>query len=147
MSNLNNKFKKILEELEENIEDKKTIEYVKIQMFNLYNMFFEELEKNGELNNKKMLAILSTEQEILDKVSNLETGLKGIEKDIYCDDDECFQVLCPYCNNEFEIDEFEDEITCPECKNKIELDWHHDCDCDDEDCEECNHHCNEEDDI
>lgn len=146
MSNLNKNFETILNDLEQSISDEKTLEIVKVQMFNLYNMFFEELENQNALNNKKMMAILNTEQEILDKVSNLEDGLKGIEQDIYGEDDDVFEILCPYCNNKFEVDCCSDEVTCPECNNKIELDWDHNCDCgcddcDDEcNCDDCHHH-------
>ncbi len=140
MSNLNGKFKKILKELEENIQDKDSLEFVKIQMFNLYNMFFEELEKNDEINNKKILAILSTQQEMLEKINALEVGIRGIEKDIYYDGEDEFEVVCPYCNNEFEIDELRDEVICPECNNTIELDWSHNCD--GHSCEGC-HDCDE----
>lgn len=147
MSNLNGKFKKILKELEENIQDKESLEFVKIQMFNLYNIFFEELEKTDEINNKKILAILSTQQEMLEKINALEVGIRGIEKDIYCDDEDEFEVVCPYCNSEFEIDELKDEVICPECNNTIELDWSHSCDghhCDG--CHDCDGE-NEEDDM
>ena len=143
MANLNNKFKKILKELEETISDEETIDFVKVQMFKLYNNFLEELEKNEEQNNKKYLAILKTEQEILEKVNSLESRMKGIERDIYCDEDDSFEILCPYCNNEFEIDDLKGEVTCPECNNKIELNWNDDCE--EGDCRNCNHHCDKED--
>ena len=51
-----------------------------------------------------------------------------------------FEIVCPYCNNEFVTDlklmnEEKTEIRCPECNNIIELDWN-----DDED-EGCQGHC------
>ena len=38
MSNLNTKFKKILEELEKNIQDSEKLEKLKVELFDLYNM-------------------------------------------------------------------------------------------------------------
>ena len=43
MSNLNSEFKNILETLENNMKNKEDLEFVKVQIFNLYNMFFDEV--------------------------------------------------------------------------------------------------------
>ena len=68
-----------------------------------------------EENQKQMESKMSKMQEILD----------NIEKDIYSEDGFDFEIICPYCDNQFIIDMDEDktEVECPECNNIIELDW------------------------
>ena len=138
MPNLNSDFKEILNNLEKNIKDKEDLEYTKVQIFNLYNLFFEEITKLDELANNRVSEIAKTQVAMEEKLNEIARGLKSIEEDIYGEEDEDdneedyeFSVLCPYCDKEFivEIDEIEDEIVCPECNNKIELDWGDECDC------------------
>ena len=149
MANLNTKFKKILENLETNIKDEESLEFVKIQLFDLYNMFFEEFNKLEEVANSRLAEIMRSQVEIENKMQNMELRLKSIQKDIYLEDDDedsdedyDFSIICPYCNKEFKVesDKLSDEITCPECKNVIELDWGDECDCD-----ECSHDCHKDD--
>ena len=45
MSDFNAKFKKILNDIEENIQNKDDLEYIKVQIFNLYNLFFDEINR------------------------------------------------------------------------------------------------------
>lgn len=156
MPNLNSSFKEILSDLEKNIKDKEDLEYVKVQIFNLYNLFFEEITNLEELANNRVAEIARTQTSIDEKIDEITKGLKSIEEDIYGeenedeDEDYEFSVLCPYCDKDFvvEIDEIEDEIVCPLCNNKIELDWGDDCDCDCGcDCDDCDHSHNEDDDM
>ena len=60
------------------------------------------------------------------------------------DEDYDFEIVCPYCNQEFVADiedELKEEIECPECHNKIELDWDgEDDDCCSGGCCGCGHH-------
>ena len=57
-------------------------------------------------------------------MDEMSTILRNISNDIYEDEDD-FEIVCPYCNFEFiaDIDESKTEIICPECENVIELDW------------------------
>lgn len=130
MSNLNVKFKKILKDLEENIKDKEDLEYIKVQIFNLYNLFFDEITKIEETTTERMKAIAGTQAVLQEKVDNLENQLKSMEKELYLDEECDFSITCPYCNNEFivDCDELKDEVECPECNNIIELDWGDGCD-------------------
>ena len=123
MANINAKFKKILKDIEENIKNKEDFEFVKTQMFHLYNAFFEEMNRIEETANTKIAAILETEVRLQEKVEKIEKGLKEIQGDIY--DEEEFSITCPYCSNEFVLDceELKAEVKCPECDNVIELDW------------------------
>ena len=150
MSNFNSEFKKILKNLEENIKDKEALETAKVEIFNLYNLFFEEVTKLEELANSRVAEIAEANSKIEEKMNKIDERLKSIEKDIYLDEEDeedyDFSITCPYCNKEFvvEMDELKEEVVCPECQNTIELDWGHDCG--DDDCGCCDHHCHDEDD-
>lgn len=145
MSNLNVKFKKILDDLENNIKNKEDLEYVKSQMLNLYNLFFDELNESEKRTTEKNIIIEKTQVELEERIAKLENKITTIEKELYLDEeDEDFSITCPYCNNEFIIDseELQEEIECPQCNNIIELDWgSDDCSCGncEHDCKECNH--------
>lgn len=129
MSNLNVKLKKILEDLEQNISSKEDLEYIKVQIFNLYNLFFDEISRIEEMTATRMETIAGTQAVLQEKVENLENELKSLEKELYIDEGSDFSITCPYCNNEFfvECEELKDEVECPECNNIIELDWGDDC--------------------
>ena len=151
MADLNNKFKQILSDIEENLKNKEDLEYVKTQIFKLYNMFFDEVSKIEETVATKMETISEAEAHLQEKVEKLENKLHSMEKELFIEDEESdFSITCPYCNNEFivDYDELKDDIKCPECDNIIELDWGDDCGehsgCG-HDCSHCNH--DEEDDM
>ena len=145
MANFNVRFKKILTDLEENIENKKDLEYIKTQMLNLYNLFFDEISKIEEMTSKRMETIATTQAFMQEKVEKLENKIKSMEKELFIDEECDFSITCPYCNNEFVVDcyELKDEVECPECNNIIELDWGDECDgnngCCGSDCSHCNH--------
>lgn len=142
-SKLSAEFKNVIKTLEENIKDPETLELVKVQIFNLYNSFFEEISKLEDLANSRMAEISQMQANMEEKLKGIEKEVKNISVDIYGEEEGeyDFTVTCPYCNNEFtvEVDELGNEITCPECNNVIELDWGHECD--DDNCDSCNHHC------
>lgn len=128
MSNLNVKFKKILEDLEQNISNKQDLDYVKTQIFNLYNLFFDEINRIEDMTATRMETIAGTQAVLQEKVESLENEVKSMEKELYIDEDSDFSITCPYCNNEFivDCDELKNEVQCPECNNIIELDWGND---------------------
>ena len=85
---------------------------------------------------------LKENQKIMtNKIQKMQQVIDHIESDIYSDEGFDFEIVCPYCENEFVIDANEDknEVECPECKNVIELDWTGDL-YDDED-DGCSGHC------
>ena len=126
MAELNIKFKQILDDIEKNLQNKEDLEYVKTQIFNLYNLFFDEIEKIEETVSTKMEIMAGTQAALQEKVEKLESKINSMEKELFIDDEESdFSITCPYCNNEFiaDYDELKDEVQCPECSNIIELDW------------------------
>ena len=153
MAELNAKFKQILSDLEENLQNKEDIEYVKTQIFNLYNIFFDEMSKIEESVATKIETIAGTQSTLKEKVENIENKVKNMEKEFFLEEDSDFSITCPYCNNEFvaEYDELNDEIECPECNNIIELDWGEEDEKNNNgcsgNCKGCTHHNDEDEDM
>lgn len=149
MANFNSDFKKILENLEKNIKDKDDLEAARVEIFNMYNIFFDAYTELEEVANSRIAELAQIQLQTCEEVKALKKSLKEIEKDIYmdeeCDDEDYdIEIKCPYCNKTFTA-EAEDitaeEIICPECNNTIELDWDHDCDCGDDECDgNCSSH-------
>lgn len=88
---------------------------------------------------KEMKELKENQRLMTEKVEKMQKVIEHIENDIYSNECFDFEIVCPYCENEFVIDACEDkkEIECPECKNLIELDWSGDI----EDDDECLGHC------
>lgn len=147
MDNMTSQYKKILKDLEKNIKNKEDFEYVKSEMTNLFMIFFNEVDSLKDLYEGKIETMLARQSAVEEKINKMEGTLNNIEKDIYLEGEETsdFEIICPYCNNEFviEMDELKDEVRCPECKNMIELDWN-DGECGEDDCSCCNGHCKNE---
>ena len=150
MSNLQEKFNKIINDLDQNIENKNDLEYIKTQIYNISMLFIDELDKISELNMDKINRLIVKHKELNNRMQQLENTMKQIEEDIYLDSDEeelGFEIMCPYCNAEFEVDmneKIKSEVKCPECNNIIELDWNQD-ECCGGHCGSCESHCNFED--
>lgn len=138
MSELQNKFKKIVSEIEERIKDKEELEYIKEQIANISVLFLDQLDKVVDLSTNRMNEIVENQRKLNDKVIKVEKAMGNIEKDIYIEDNYDFEIICPYCNHEFISDfttEVKEEVECPECHNIIELDWNQ------EEEQTCNGHC------
>ncbi len=86
---------------------------------------------------KEMKEIKKNQTVMTEKMEKMQQVIDHIESDIYSDEGFDFEIVCPYCENEFviEADEDKHEVKCPECKNIIELDWSGDFD------DECSGHC------
>ncbi len=126
MSELKTKFKKIMDDLEENIENKKDLDYIKKQIYQISILFIDELDKIADLNMDKMNAMLEKHKELNERIAKLEGTMDTIEKELFLDEWADFEITCPYCNYEFVVDfskGVKKEINCPECNNVIELDW------------------------
>lgn len=151
MSNLNSEFKNILETLENNIKNKEDLEFVKVQIFNLYNLFFDEITNLENLANSRISELTQRQVSIEETLKSMEKEIKNISVDIYGeeeseDEEYDFTIVCPYCDEEFvlEVDELKDEVICPNCNETIELDWGHECD--EGSCSSCGHHCHHDED-
>ena len=138
MSELKKEFKNYLDDLEKNIKNKEDLEYVKERTTDFMNVVLEEMEQILNYKDDKISQIEKIQNAIEQKIENMQQDIAEIEQDIYLEDDELayyeeigepsdydFEIVCPYCNNEFLIDlnQENSEIECPKCNNIIELDW------------------------
>lgn len=147
MSELQDKFKKIVSDIEGRIQNKEDLDYIKEQIANISVLFLDQLDKVVDLSTSKMDEVVENQRKLNDKVMKIEKVMGNIEKDIYLEDTYDFEIVCPYCNYEFTTDfsnEVKEEVECPECHNIIELDWNQEeqdscsghCSCCHSDCEE-----------
>lgn len=126
MSELQDKFKKIVSDIEGRIQDKEELEYIKEQIANISILFLDQLDKVVDLSTARMDEVVENQKKLNEKVTQVEKVMGNIEKDIYLEDSYDFEIVCPYCNHEFTADftaEVKEEVECPECHNTIELDW------------------------
>ncbi len=141
MSELSNKYREIMDEIDEKITDEKQLNFVKNKISEISIIFIDIIDRMSELVEEKVVDIEKGQKNIEKKLAKVQKVIDVIEKDIYDDDFE-IEIVCPYCNNEFftEINEDEEnEIECPECHNIIELDLNSDFD---EDNSNCSGNCN-----
>lgn len=124
MSELSNKYREIMNEIEDNITDEKQLNFVKNKISEISIIFIDIIDRMSEIVDEKVIDIEKGQKNIEKKLAKVQKAIDVIEKDIYDDDFE-IEIVCPYCNNEFmtEINEDEEnELECPECHNVIELD-------------------------
>lgn len=127
MSDIKGKYKKILEDLENNIKDPEDLVYTKEKFMELTMIFMDIIDRLTALTDARIKEIEERQQEINNKINSVQSIVDEIEGDIYdSDEDYEFEIVCPYCNYEFTTDiadEEKNEIKCPKCNNIIELDW------------------------
>ncbi len=141
MSNLSKDYDKIILEIEQAISNQQERETVKQKIADLSIMFFNLIDNMNTILEEKISKMEEKQNNIDIKIDDLKKSVDEIQADIYEEGtgEYDFEIVCPYCNNEFVTDlklmnEEKTEVRCPECNNIIELDWN------DED-EECSGHC------
>ncbi|MBO5348599.1 MAG: hypothetical protein J6A89_02090 [Clostridia bacterium] len=130
MSELSNKYREIMNEIDEKITDEKQLNFVKNKISEISIIFIDIIDRMSQIVDEKVIDIEKGQKNIEKKLAKVQKVIDVIEKDIYDDEFE-IEIVCPYCNNEFmtEINEDEEnEIECPECHNIIELDLNADID-------------------
>ena len=138
MSVLSDNYKRIISEIENKITNKEELEFVKEKVSELSMIFMDIIDNLTEKADEKIRQIEEKQKLIEEKMSQVESVVNEIESDIYVEEDGNFdfEIICPYCNNEFVAEiNGKSEVECPECNNIIELDWN-----DDEE-EGCSGHC------
>lgn len=145
MSDIKGKYKKILEDLENNIKDSEDLVYTKEKFMELTMIFMDIIDRLTALTDARIKEIEERQQEINNKINSVQSIVDEIEGDIYdSDEDYEFEIVCPYCNYEFTTDiadEEKNEIKCPKCNNIIELDWNSE---EEYSCDGNCNHCHEE---
>ena len=115
----NKKFNDTIKNLEENLSNKKELEFVKKQVTNLAMAYIDDL---SNIERRYETRIKYCEN----RVDELENHMQKLEKELFEDEDVEFEpITCPYCNSHFmiECDSELTEMQCPDCDNTIELDW------------------------
>lgn len=131
MSELSNKYREIINEIDEKITDEEQLNFVKTKLSEMSIIFIDIIDRMSEVVNEKIIDIENGQKNIEKKLAKVENTINTIEKDIYDEEDNESEIVCPYCNNEFfaDLNEYdENEIECPECHNIIELDLNSDYD-------------------
>ena len=126
MSVLSDNYKRIISEIEGKLTNKEDLEFVKEKVSELSMLFMDIIDSLTEKADEKIKQIEEKQKQIEAKMEQVENAVNDIESDIYVEEDGNFdfEIVCPYCNNEFVTEiNGKDEITCPECNNVIELDW------------------------
>ena len=125
MAKLREEYNNFLKDIEKNLKNKEDLEYVKVRFSMFVDKVIDEMDMLVDYKTQKMNEIEQKQKEIDDKMSKMQQIIDNIEKDIYADEGFDFEIICPYCDNQFVIDVDEDktEVECPVCNNIIELDW------------------------
>lgn len=125
MGTLKNEYKSFLDDIEKNIKDKEDLEYIKKRFASFVDVVLDQMDYIMDYKEEEMAKLEETQNQIKDKMEQMQQVINNIEKDIYAEDGFDFEIVCPYCNYEFiiDVDENKTEIECPECQNIIELDW------------------------
>ena len=152
MAKLREEYNNFLKDIEKNLKNKEDLEYVKVRFSMFVDKVIDEMDMLIDYKTQKMNELEQKQKEIDDKMSKMQQIIDNIEKDIYSDEGFDFEIICPYCDNQFVIDVDEDksEVECPVCNNIIELDWtgdvEEDLDCNGScsTCHECDEELNEE---
>ena len=127
MKELSSEMKQYLKDIEQNVKDPQILKYLLSRTEKLYEVIFKEVENIANFKEKEMDKIEEKQAVQNKRIEEMEKRLKNMYQDVY-EEDEYFEVICPYCNTKFEadIDETVNEYICPECHNTIELDWDED---------------------
>ena len=125
MAKLREEYNNFLKDIEENLKNKEDLEYVKVRFSMFVDKVIDQMDMIVDYKTQKMNEIEQKQKEIDDKMGKMQQIIDNIEKDIYSDEGFDFEIICPYCDNQFVIDVDEDktEVECPVCNNIIELDW------------------------
>ena len=125
MAKLREEYNNFLEDIEKNLKNKEDLEYVKVRFSMFVDKVIDEMDMLIDYKTQKMNELEQKQKEIDDKMGKMQQIIDNIEKDIYSDEGFDFEIICPYCDNQFVIDVDEDktEVECPVCNNIIELDW------------------------
>lgn len=129
MSEFTKKYDKIIEEIENNIQNEKELNFVKEKINEISTMFMSMFDNMTKYSESKISVLEENQNKLEQKLNKVQNIVEDIKNDIYEDyneDDYEFEIVCPYCNNIFTSNvetNVNQEIECPECNNTIELDW------------------------
>ena len=125
INDLSNEMHQFIKDLENNISNPKELDYILKRTEKLFDVVFKTVENIMDFKESEMDKLEAKQDEQNKRIDEITLKMKELCSDIYDEDYGDFEIVCPYCNHEFDadIDETKDEIICPECNNIIELDW------------------------
>lgn len=125
MTQLKKEYKNFMDDIEKNIKNKEDLNYIKERFAKFLDVILDQMDNVLNYKEEKMQKLEETQKQLDEKMKKMQQIVENIEKDIYAEDGFDFEIICPYCDNEFiiDVDEEKAEVECPECKNIIELDW------------------------
>ena len=123
MAELSKKFQKITQDIEEKIKDPEQLDFINKKIFEVSMIYMEIMDEMTKIINERLEGIEKVQEVLDEKLNTIQNSVLGIENDMY-EDTYDFEIVCPYCNNQFIADiEEKKSIMCPECQNVIELEW------------------------
>ena len=124
MIKLKDEYDKFIQDIEKEIKDEKQIEYIKVRFAMFVDKVIDQIDMILDYKEERMIELEEKQKEIENKVANMQQIIDNIEKDIYSEEGFDFEIICPYCDNQFviDVDENRTEVECPVCNNVIELD-------------------------
>ena len=125
MGRLKYEYKSFLDDIEKNIKNPEDLKYVQGRFARFMDSILDNIENIMEYKTEEIEKVRKNQIALEKELDKMRNALENIERDIYDDEEYDFEIICPYCNNQFLIDSEDEkpEIVCPECKNIIELDW------------------------
>lgn len=125
MAKLREEYNNFLADVEKNLKNKEDVLYVKKRFSIFVDKLIDQIDEVFEAKQQRIDDIEEKQNRIESKMNVMQQVINNIEKDIYSEEDFDFEIICPYCDNQFviEADEGKTEIECPQCNNIIELDW------------------------
>lgn len=149
MTQLKKEYKKFIDDIEKNIKNKEDLNYIKERFAKFLDVVLDQMDDILNYKEEKMAELEETQKQLDEKLQKMQEIVNNIEKDIYSEEGFDFEIVCPYCNNEFviDVDDEKTEVECPECKNIIELDWSGNLDDEETECNGSCSHCSGCDDI
>lgn len=122
---LREEYQKFLEDMEKNLKNKEDLNYVRARFSMFVEKVIDEMDMLIDYKEQRMMELEEKQKEIDGKINQMQQIIDNIEKDIYSEEGFDFEIICPYCDNQFviDVDENKTEIECPVCNNIIELDW------------------------
>ena len=104
MSEFDEKYNKIIEDISKNIKDEKELQFVKEKMNELSAIFINMFNQVNNSSEKRITDLEKNQKGLEEKINKVEKFIEDMKKDIYDEYDEEdyeFEIICPYCNHIF----------------------------------------------
>lgn len=105
MSKFKNEFKSIYGRYGKKYKNKEDLEYVKGRTSEFLNVILDQMEGIVNYEEEKISLLEEEQKQINEKMQKMQQVLDNIEQDIYSDEGFDFEIVCPYCDYEFVIDD------------------------------------------